>query len=152
MATIQIYQYAVCNIDGRAVKMGSLSQARTVTIADDEITDQTFKIAAATAVKIFDAAENESLSNFDFLWIESDLDVLVQFTTSAGVSDAFDVKELKGSGTAGEMGPALVLGSDDTLLGGTVDLFTGTANTVGEIWVRNESATNVARVRLVVAT
>lgn len=153
MASIQVYQFAVINIDGRQVKMGSLSLSRNVTIADNEVFDQTFQIAASTAVKIWDKTENKSLGNFDFLWLETDFDVLVQFTTDAGTTDAYDVKELLGSGTAGEMGPALVLGSDDTqLLDGTVDLFDGTADTVDEIWVYNESATETARVRMVAAT
>jgi hypothetical protein len=153
MAAIQIYQFAVVNIDGREVKVGSLSESRAVTIADNEIIDQTFKVAAATAVKIWDKTENEAMGNFDFLWLETDLDVLVQFTTDAGTSDAYDVKKLKGSGTAGVAGPALVLGSDDTqLLDGSIDTFDGTADTIDEIWVRNESATATARVRMIAAT
>ncbi len=153
MASIQIYQYAVIDIDGRQVKMGSLSMPRNVTIADDEVVDQTFKVAPGTAVKIWDKTENEAMGNFDFLWLETDFDVLVQFTTDAGTSDAYDVKKLLGSGTAGEMGPALVLGSDDTLLlDGAIDAFTGTADTIDEIWVRNQDDTETARVRMVVAT
>jgi hypothetical protein len=93
------------------------------------------------------------MGDFDFLWLESDLDVSVQFTTDAAGTDAYDVKELKGSGTAGEMGPALVLGSDATkLLDGTIDTFDGTADTIDEIWVHNANSTETARVRRVVAT
>jgi hypothetical protein len=51
------------------------------------------------------------------------------------------------------MGPALVLGSDNThLLDGTIDTFDGTADTIDEIWVKNEDTTDTARVRRVVAT
>jgi len=60
---------------------------------------------------------------------------------------------LKGSGTAGQPGPALVLGSDDTqILDGSIDTFDGTADTIDEIWVYNESSSDTARVRVVVAT
>lgn len=153
MATIQLFQFFVVDVDDRTVKGGSLSAAKSITLDDDEVYDQTVKVAPSTAVKIFDVAENEALGGADFIWLESDLDVLVQFTTSAGVSDAYDVKELKGSGVANTMGPALVLGSDDTqLLDGSIDTFDGTADTIGEIWVYNESATATARVRIVVAT
>ena len=153
MPAVQLYQYFTTMIDGRPVTGGSLSEARSITLGDGEIADQTFKIAASGIVKIFDKSENEALGDFDFLWIESDRDVWVQFTTDAGTSDAYDVKELKGSGTAGKMGPALVLGSDDTqLLDGTFDLLDVTADTVDEIWVENQSSTDVARVRIVVAT
>ena len=153
MASIQIYQYFTVTLDGRTVQGGSLASAKNVTLGDNEIADQTFKIAASGIVKIFDAAENEALGNFDFLWIESDRDCWIQFTSDVASTNVYDVKELKGSGTAGEPGPALVLGSDDTQLqDGTVDLIDGTADTIDEIWVKNQSSTEVARVRIVVAT
>ncbi len=153
MASIQIYQYFTVNIDGRTVQGGSLASARTVTLGDDELADQTFKIAASGIVKVFDAAENEALGNADFIWIESDRDVWIQFTSDVASTNVYDVKELKGSGVAGQPGPALILGSDDTQLqDGSVDLFDGTADTIDEIWVKNQSSTEVARVRIVVAT
>lgn len=153
MPSIQLYQYFVTDIDETPVQGGSLSRARSITLGDGEISDQTFKVAPETAVKIWDKTENEAMGNFDFLWLESDLDVQVQFTTDAGTTDAYDVKELKGSGTAGEMGPALVLGSDDTqLLDGSIDTFDGTADTIDEIWAYNADDTDTARVRRVVAT
>ena len=153
MGAIQLYQYFSGTIDGRPIQGGSLSEARSITLTDDEITDQTFKIAAEGVVKVFDVAENEAMGGADFIWLESDLDVWVQFTVSAGVTDLYDTKELKGSGTSGTMGPALVLGSDDAQLeDGTIDLLDGTADTIDEIWIKNQSTTAVARVRLVVAT
>jgi hypothetical protein len=153
MASIQLYQYFVVGIDDRDVKGGSLSRATSIAIGDNEVSDQTFKIGTESAVKIWDKTENEAMGDFDFLWLESDLDVLVQFTTDAGGDDEYFVKELKGSGTANEMGPALVLGSDLAhQFDGTVDAFDGTEDTIDEIWVYNEDATNTARVRRVVAT
>ena len=152
MATISVYQYFTVDVDERTVSGGSLSVARTVAITDNEIYDQTFKIAASGIVKIWDKAENEALGNFDFLWVESDLDVMLQFTTDAGTSDAYDMKELKGSGPAGVMGPALVLGSDDTQVLGVIDTFAGAADTIDEIWCKNESASDTARLRIVLAT
>jgi len=151
--TIQVYQYFTMNVDGRAVTGGSLSYPRSVTLGDGEVIDRTFRVPATTAIKVWDKTEDEALGNFDFLWIESDFNLLVQFTTDAGTSDAYDVKELLGSGEAGTMGPALVLGSDDTqLLDGTIDTFDGTADTVDEVWVFNESASDTARVRIIVGT
>ena len=153
MGTINVYQYATIMIDGRPIQLGSLSEARSITLGDDEVTSQTFKIAAETAVKIWDSAENEAMGGFDFLWIESDLDVLIQCTTGVAVTDAYDVKTLKGSGTSGTMGPALVLGSDvSQLLDGSIDTFDGTADTVGEVWAYNADATEDARLHIVVAT
>jgi len=153
MASIQVYQFFIVNVDERTVSGGSLSRARSVTMSGNEISDQTFAVGTESAIKVWDKTENEAMGDFDFLWMETDLDVLVQFTTDAGTTDAYDVKELKGSGTAGQPGPALVLGSDDTqLLDGTIDTFDGTADTIDEIWVYNEDDTDTARVRVVVAT
>jgi hypothetical protein len=153
MASVQVFQYFVIDTGVHTVQGGSLSEARSIDLVDAEVTDQVFKVGPAAGVKIWDAAENEAMSDFDFLWLESDRDVLIQVTTDAGVTDSYDVKTLKGSGTSGKMGPALVLGSDGTLLGdGTIDTFDGTAGTIDEIWAYNEDATETARVRLVVAT
>ena len=154
MASVQIYQYFVLNLpDGRTIQGGSLSQARGVTIGDGEVIDRSFKISPETAVKIFDAAEDEALGNFDYGWLECDLDVLVQYTADPGVGDVYFVTELKGSGTAGQMGPARILGSDLAhQLDGSVDLFDGTEDTIQEIWAYNEDATDTARVRIVLAT
>jgi len=153
MPSIQIYQYFVTNIDGRPVQGGSLSEARNVTLGDGEVIDRAFKIGTETAVKVFDKTVDAALGDFNFLWMETDLDVLVQFTTDAAEDDEYFVVELKGSGTAGQMGPALILGTDDTQLqDGDVDLFDGTAGTIDEIFVKNQSSTEIARVRIVVAT
>jgi hypothetical protein len=153
MASIQIHQYFTVTIDDREVHGGSLSRAKTINIADDEISDQTHKLAPEAIVKIWDKAENESLADFDFLWLESDRDVKIQLTTDAGGDDEYFVVELKGGGSAGVMGPALVLGSDLAhQFDGAVDAFDGTVDTIDEIWVENPSNTDTARVRIVVAT
>ena len=139
--------------DGHFLETVEAFQAKSLALSDNELSDQTFKVAPETAVKVWDKSENEAMGDFDFLWLESDLDVQVQFTTDAGTSDAYDVKTLRGSGTAGQMGPALVLGSDATkLLDGSIDTFDGTADTVDEIWVYNADDTDTARVRVVVGT
>ena len=153
MPALQLYQYFCVNIDGNPIRGGSLSEARSIALGDGEVSDQTFKVGPETAVKVWDKTVNSAMGDFDFLWLESDLDVQVQFTTDAGTTDAYDVKELKGSGTAGQMGPALVLGSDATkLLDGSIDTFDGTADTVDEIFVYNADDTDTARVRVVVGT
>jgi len=153
MAVVHVYQYFVVDSDEGAVIGGSLARARSITLGDGEVTDQRFKVAAETAVKLFDKSENEAMGDFDFLWLESDRDVLIELTTDAGGDDEYFVVELKGSGTAGEFGPALVLGSDAAhQFDGTVNAFDGTEDTIDEIWVYNEDTSNTARVRLVVGT
>ena len=127
MASVQLYQFFVIDSGGgNALKGGSLSQAKTIELGDDEVSDQTFKIAKEGKVKIWDAAEDEAMGDFAFLWLEAD---------------------------ACEFGPATVLGSDLAhQFDGSVDLFDGTEDVIEEIWAHNPSTTDVARVRRVVAT
>lgn len=152
-ASVRLYQYFVLDREGRApVQGGSLSEARSISLGDVEVIDRDFAVAASGIVKIFDAVEDESLGDADFIWLETDLGVLIQFTADPGDDDNFFVLDLAGSGTAGQMGPALVLGSDLAQESdGTIDVFDGTENTIGEIWAKN-AGTESARVRLVVAT
>ena len=77
MATVQVFQFAAIDLGGgRVVKAGSLSEARCVNISADDVSDQTFSVAPHTAVKLFDAAA--ALGGFTFLWLECDLDLLLQ--------------------------------------------------------------------------
>lgn len=153
MPAVQIYQYFVLDTSSGPIRGGSLSQARSITLGDGEVIDRTFKIAPTTAVKLWDKTADAALGDFDFCWIESDRDVLIQLTTDAAGDDEYFVVELRGSGTAGQPGPALVLGSDVAhQFDGTVDLFDGTEDTIDEIVAYNEDDTETARVRLVVAT
>jgi hypothetical protein len=152
MATIHIYQYFVVNIDDHPVSGGSLSKAKNITLGDGKVSDATFTLVASTPTKIWDAAE--TLGDFDFLWLETDFDTLIQFTINAGGTDVYVVKELKGSGTASEMGPALVLGSDASqLLDGSIDTFDGTADTIDEIWAYHDGGdSTTVRLRRFVGT
>jgi hypothetical protein len=153
MPSLLLYQFFVASVDGRDVKGGSLTSATSIALSDGELLDQTHKVAPETAVKLFDKTEMETLGAFAFMWLESDLDVLLQITTDVGGGDEYFVLELKGSGTAGKTGPALVLGSDLAhQLDGAVNAFDGTEDTIDEIWAYNASSDNTARVRIVAAT
>ena len=154
MSTIQLYQYFVGTLsDGRTIQGGSLVQPKSIALGDDEVADQTFKIAAEGVVKVWDSSEDEAMGGFDLLWLEADLNVLVEYTADPGVTDVYVTQELKGSGTAGEMGAARVLNSDRMdKLDGTINSLDGTAATIAEIWVKNPSTTDAVRVRRVVAT
>lgn len=152
MASVHLYQYFVVDVDDHPVKGGSLSKAKSITLGDGKTSDATFEVEASTPTKIWDAAE--TLGDFDFLWLEADFDILIQFTVNAGGTDVYIVKELKGSGTASQMGPALVLGSDASqLLDGSIDSFDGTADTIDEIWAYHDgSDSDTVRLRRFVGT
>ena len=153
MPSVQIFQYFSIDAGERVITGGSLSQARSIALGDGEVIDRQFSIAAEGIVKLFDKTADAALGDFDFCWIENDLPILIQLVTDAGGDDEYFVIELAGSGTAGQMGPATILSSDLAhQFDGAVDLFTGTADTIDEIWAENEDTTDAARVRLVVAT
>ena len=152
MAAVHLYQYFVVDVDDHPVKGGSLSKATSITLGDGKVSDATFTLVASTPTKIWDTSQ--TLGDFDFLWLEADFDTLIQFTINAGVTDVYVVKELKGSGTASQMGPALVLGSDASqLLDGSIDTFDGTADTIDEIWAYHDGTdSDTVRVRRFVGT
>jgi len=148
-ATLKLISHVIVDIDGKPYQAGNLAQARTITLGSDLVYESVFSVAPTTAVKLFDIAEN--LSDFDFLLIETDLTVLLQFATNGATE--YDVKELLGSGTANSYGIPFLLGSDDTQQqDGTIDLFDGTADTIEQIYAYNESATDTARVHILAAT
>ena len=148
-ATLKLISHVIVDIDGKPYRAGSLTQARTLTLGSDLVFEQVYSVAPTTAVKLFDIAEN--LADFDFLLIETDLTVLLQFSTNA--ASEYDVKELLGSAVANSYGFPFILGSDDTQQqDGTVDLFDGTADTIEQIYAYNESATDTARVHILAAT
>jgi len=149
MGTLKLISHAIVDIDGKPYQLGSLTIARTLSLGSDLPYERVFSVAPTTAVKIFDIAEY--LPDFDFLWIETDLDVLVQFATNS--SAEYFVKKLLGSGTANSYGVPFTLGADDTQRqDGTINLFDGTADTIEQIYACNESATDTARVHIFAAT
>ena len=151
-ATLKLISHVIVDIDGKPYQAGSLTQARTIALGSDLPYEMVFSVPPSTpttAVKLFDIAEN--LADFDFLLIETDLTVLLQFATNGATE--YDVKELLGSGTANSYGIPFLLGSDDTQQqDGTIDLFDGTADTIEQIYAYNESATDTARVHILAAT
>ena len=152
MAVVQIYSHFSVMVNETPVKGGSLSRSTGITLTDNEIIDRQFQVAPETSVKVYDATEDEALGGFSFLWMETDLDVLVQYTVDPGVSDVYLVTKLKGSGTSGNMGPARILNSDYAQqLDGSVDAFDGTEDTIKEIWLYNEDNSETARSRVVIA-
>lgn len=148
-ATLKLISHVIVDIDGKPYQAGSLTVARTLTLGSDLVFEQIYTVAPTTAVKLFDVAEN--LADFDFLLIETDLDVLLEFITNTAAN--YYRQALLGSATANSYGIPFMLGADDTdQQDGTVAAFDGTADTIEQIYAYNESATDTARVHILAAT
>lgn len=146
MAAINVYTFFETTIDGVRVTGGSLTTPTAVTAASEVKHDQTFSIANGGTQELFDV--DDDIGDFDFLWILSDQsDVLLEIVVDddADNGESYQVKELFA-------GLPFILGSDDALASdGTVSAFTGTADLIERITVKNSSG-STAKVRVFAAT
>jgi hypothetical protein len=87
------------------------------------------------------------ISDFDFLWIESDKDITIELMCDAndGVGTVVFAKEIK----ANE--PWSIL-HDDAMANYTANFAAGTMDVIDRIRVRNRSVTDTAVIRLVLVT
>jgi hypothetical protein len=150
-AVVRLYQYAVVEVDGHIDEFGSMTIPRMISLAGQRVVKD-FTIAVSTEQNIFDLA-NEVITDFDFMWIASDFDLLCEVV----VDDAADVGEvaftldLIGTDRVGDMGPAIVFCSDDSYANNTAG-FAGTLDQIERIRVKNESSTQAAKVEIGVFT
>lgn len=128
--------------------LGNTHRARVdprVTV-DGRASDQTFTVAASTTVTLYDATA-DACADFDFLWIESDKDVMLELITDQndGVGKRSATVEVVGGG------PPVIRGSDDSYANYTTNFGGGTLDVVDKILCRN-LGTETATVRRVVVT
>lgn len=150
MGLLKLFQHAVGEIDGVPIELGSLLIPTTRTITS--LHKQVVAVAVSTAVELFDVADD--LSDFDFLWIQTDFDVMLELVTDAAAAigrQSFTLG-LKGSGIAGKYGAAFVLDRDDSYANYTISFGGGTLDTIDRLTVKNLSASQEARVLIVAGT
>jgi len=150
--SVQLYQYYIVDIDGKAYRGGSISSPVTVSAAGQKL-DNVYSVATNTVQKIFDVDEGP-LSDFDFLWIETDFDVMLELVTDddADVGEEIYTVPLKGSQTANSYGAPLVLIGDDSYAGYTVNFAAGTLDVIETLRVKNLDNTNTASVHIFAVT
>ena len=68
--------------DSHIVTGGSTSTADTVSLGTEKYMDQRYIIAATTLQELW--SDSNNVSDFDFLWIESDTAVEIQLTCNEG--------------------------------------------------------------------
>lgn len=78
MATVNLFQkFTVTDAAGNVYTDGSTTTAKTITAGDGAVFDRTYKIGATTIETLW-KDESPCTTNFDFLWIESDVDGEIQ--------------------------------------------------------------------------
>lgn len=113
---------------------------------DGRASDETFSVAASTTVTLYDATV-DAVSDFDFLWIESDEDVVLELITDQnnGVGkQSYTITVVGG-------GPPEILGSNVSYANYTTNFGGGTLDVIDKILCRN-LGTDTATVRRVVVT
>ena len=145
MATLNVYQAYELTIDGEQLVGGSRSAPVQITV-DGKRKEWYRSLATATTVTCWDGTDtNEALSNFDFLYIESDQSIIVEFTTDYGnqVGDELYAIEVQAS-------RPLMLCCDDAFAAYT-SISSNTEDVIDRVRIRNVSG-STANVRVLLIT
>jgi hypothetical protein len=82
MASVNLYtKFDWTDEAGNLYSDGSTSTAKTITAATGEIFDRTYSIGSGVTTEILN---DDLISDFDFLWIESDKDAEIQLVCNEG--------------------------------------------------------------------
>lgn len=136
------YEFSVTDAHGNTHR----ARVESRTTVDGRVSDEDFSVAASTTVTLYDATV-DSVSAFDFLWIESDEDVVLEFITDQnnGVGKEVYTVTLIGGGEP------FLLGSNVSYANYTTNFAGGTLDVIDKILCRN-LGTDTATVRRVVVT
>lgn len=146
-ATLRFWRGFHVEVDGVARRGGDIAQPVSITIAG-AVKDDVKVIGTTTTWDAWASGAEEPLSDFDFLWIESELDgVQVELTIDKGAEVGREVLTI----TLKKDVP-LVLADDAGFANYTVDFAGGTLDVIDQIRIRNPDGTNTANVRLFMAT
>ena len=135
MGTVNLYQkFDYTDAAGNTYSDGSTTTAKTIAVSG-QIFDRTYSIAdgaGGTATEIWSDTTPHYISDFDFLWIESDVDAEIQLVCNEGGNintdnmETWFVIKLKA-------GIPFVLSADDSRNAGDVDT-AGTADLTQAKW------------------
>ena len=82
MANVNLYlKFDYTDADGNVYSDGSTTTAKTISIDGGEIFDRTYSVTTATLSTLL---TDDLISDFDFLWIESDQAGEIQFVCNEG--------------------------------------------------------------------
>ncbi len=146
MPVLKVWQrFEIVDLLGVKHVGGSSVTPQTVSVVGT-IKDEVKVVGAAVTWDFWVTGTEEPLTDFDFLFIESDLDgVMVELTTDKGaeVGKVVSTVELKA-------GKPLMLNSDGSWANYTVDFAAGTLDVIDQIRIHNPAGN--ANVRAVLVT
>ena len=137
--------------DSHVVTGGSTSTADSITLSTEKYLDQRYIIAATTLQELW--SDSNNVTDFDFLWIESDTAVEIQLMCNEGgtlsgnnIENAFVVKLTAGI--------PFVLSNDDSRNMGNMDGTFGESQHQAEIdtWETHWAADTIDRIECYNAT
>ena len=100
MANVNLYlKFDYTDADGNVYSDGSTTTAKTISIDGGEIFDRTYSVTTGTLSTLL---TDDLISDFDFLWIESDQAGEIQFVCNEG--------GVIGTGDDGDLEIGFVLG------------------------------------------
>lgn len=148
MAVLKVWQrFEIIDVTGAKHVGGSSVTPETKTV-DGIVKDETKQIAITSTWDFWKTGAEEPLTDFDLLYIVSDLDgVLVELTTDTGadVGKVVYTIELKKN-------DPLIINEDGSHANYTADFATGTLDMIDEIRIRNPDGATAANVRAVLVT
>lgn len=145
MATLYRYLAYELTVDGETIAGGSHSAASQVTV-DGKRAELVKSLATATTWDVWEAGSEEPLSDFDYLFVEADQNVLLELTCDKGneVGTVVFAKEIPAS-------KPFDLITDDAMAAHTADFGAGTEDVIDRLRIRNVSG-STATVRVLLVT
>ena len=145
MANVNLYiKFDYTDADGNVYSDGSTTTAKTINIDGGEIFDRTYSVATATITEILSDA---MISDFDFLYIESDQAGEIQIVCNEGGTLSSDNIE-NGFCLGVAAGIPIVLSNDDSRNMGNMNATFNESNHQSEIdtWETNWVADTIDRI------
>lgn len=145
MATLSVWQAYELTVDGEQIKGGSRTAPVTITV-DGKRLEAYKSQSTATTWDVWTTGAEEPLTDFDFLFVESDQNVFLELT----------VDQNNGTGREEiaieiQANRPFMLCSDDAKANYTTDFAAGSDDVIDMVRIRNESGSTAA-VRVVLIT
>lgn len=144
MATLNVWQAYELTDNGVQIVGGSRAASKQITVAGQR-KEAEKSLATATTWDVWTTGSSEPLTDFDFLWVESDKNVLLELTVDQnnGVGTVVFAIEVQAN-------VPFLLCADDAMANYTANFATGTEDVIDKIRIRNVSGqTAIVRVLLI---
>jgi hypothetical protein len=145
LATLSLYAAAQFTVGAVNIAVGSRGGAYSITV-DGQHQLLNRSLATSTTWDAWESGAETAITDFDFLWVLSDQNVLVEMTAdkAADVGTVVFAQEAQAN-------VPLMLTSDDCMANHTADFATGTADVIDRIRIRNVSG-STATIQFLIVT